>query len=146
MFWRDEAGVQGFRGGVVTCVELARQGDLSGCVRTRDGGGLRQPRVSTGEPGVLHDTGGACGADRLELLGLGPSDRSVHLGHVCAGTARTNRSRVQSVDRRVQVCDSGRHRVGVGVEVEERCHGAVSIERLLELKGIFEVWTTKGCL
>ena len=41
----------------MTGVQLARQCDLPGCVRTGHGGGLRQPGVGTGEPGVLRDTG-----------------------------------------------------------------------------------------
>ena len=67
VFRGDEAGVQCLGGGVVPGLEVSRQSDLPGCVRTRHGGGLGEPGVGTGEPGVLRDASGVCGGDQLEL-------------------------------------------------------------------------------
>ena len=53
VLWGDQAGVQGLGGGVVPGVELTRERDLAGGVRTRHVGGLGEPCVGTGEPGVL---------------------------------------------------------------------------------------------
>ena len=55
VFWGDQPGVESLGGGVVPGVELSRERDLPGSVGTGDRGGLREPGVGTGEPGVLGD-------------------------------------------------------------------------------------------
>ncbi len=127
VFWGDQPGVQSLGGGVVPGVELTSQGDLSGCVRTGHGGGLREPGVGTGEPGVLRDAGLICGRDQLELVGLQPPDRTVDLRHVSAADGSKPTGVVCS--RSITPCTSATPRptasCGVGVEVEERCHGTI---------------------
>ena len=54
---RDEPGVQGLGGGVVTGVQLRWPARPGGRRPTGHGGGLGEPGVGAGEPGVLRDPG-----------------------------------------------------------------------------------------
>ena len=67
VFWGDQPGVQGFGGGVVPGVQLARQRDLAGCVRTRDGGGLGEPGVGPVNPASLATPAESAAATSLSL-------------------------------------------------------------------------------
>ena len=138
VLWGDEPGVQGFGGGVVPGVQLARQRDLAGCVRTRHGGGLREPGVGTGEPGVLGDLGLICSRDELQLqasMRRVARSSSATTSACSPANQRLGGAGVHPVQQCVHLGHAREHRVGaVGVEVEECCHGTILYRTYVRVK------------
>ena len=96
---RDQAGIE--RSAVASWPESSSRGqrDLPGRIRAGHGGGLRDPGVGVGEPGVLRGASLVCGRDHLELQRLQPRIARSTSATVGARRWTPAGSRVQPVDQ-----------------------------------------------
>ena len=147
----DQASVERFGGGVVAGGQLGGQCDLPGRIRAGHRGGLRDPGVGVGEPGVLRGAGLVGGGDHLELQRLQPPDRAVHLGH---------RRRVLGSNQRLSCAGAAGRSARAGLATPSRaprrcCRGGgrgvlpwllFFLEHMFESRVRIEMWTRKGDL
>jgi hypothetical protein len=90
----------------VTGAQVCSQRDLSGRIRAGHGGGLRDPGVGVGEPGVLRGAGLVGGGHHFQLERLDAARGAVELGDYLGVLARnqwSSRTAVHPVQQRVHL-------------------------------------------